>query len=1256
MKRKLLFGLVLALMGVVNSVSADELTVYDGTATNQYIPVYGYYADAYQKTEFIMPAEDLQAMNGASITGLKFYANSATASWGNAVFQIFVKEVDATQLTTFLGTEGATTVYTGSLSVSSSNMEITFSNEYTYNGGNLLIGIFETTKGAYQSISFYGTSQDGQTAWRGYSSTSLDAVTGSAQYFLPKMTFTYDLAVSGPGLKVKNYQNGDTFSFGMVNPGTAKTITLVNPGTEDITVNIATTGGFTANMTTATIAANKGEQVVTITAPETTSNGTITITPTVDDVDAIVLNLNCVVKDPNKVFVDFSDNVLPEGWETKGIGSYTTGDYASTYAWDFSNGYALYKSSSSSAGYLDYYYNSLVSPLMKFTEGETMLFKVKKEVSYSSYLGYVRVDYTVDGSTWTPAATFADADLTNEWTEKEATLPATAKQIRFVAAGVAIDDIYGGEYSTAPVMKVTASDYGFGMVNAEATTTFTIQNTGKSALTDITVESSDANFTIENAPASVDVDETATVTVKMSAANTGMHEGVITVSAPEQATVTFNVSGYVMDETLFTETFDGNALPAGWTTTGWTFANGEASGIYSSTRKQLITPALVVEAGEKMAVEVMKTRNSGCAMDIYVSKNGGDFAKHMTIADADLVNGTYNVFFIEGLEAGSYQIRFDANDNKINAVNGFHLDQNAPMVEMVSTEAAAFGKLTAAPEAKTYTVKNVGTGTLTVNIASDSEDFIVAPETLEIQGGESADFTITFNYVEGNYGTFAGNITVTPTYDESAKVTIAASARTVDPSVWEEDFENGDIPLGWDAANFAVGTKSYTTNPNTTLVAYVSSRPGTLVTPRLEAKAGDVLNWEAYCSWYDEGFKVEYSVDEKATWQVAQLEGLTMSTASSYENVYRPIENGYTNNERGVKLDMAFKAPADGIYYIRLTGTWGDCGVDNFYGFKLALKEHDANISEVNIRSTFTQYADHQVSVTVKELMGKEEEMTAKFFIDGTQYGEAVTETVPAGGEKEFVIAVRLNEVISGNAYFVVSNDNIELTSEAVAITTNPAIVLDETVAPESLPTGYQDKVAVKYTAKQGWNTICLPFALTDEDLTALFGEGWKAYEFCSYNNGELGFRLASRRYAGYPYIVYCESVPTIEEPGYLVTYVSFSSEKSDQYGGAIFQGTFSPIAAPDMEGIYGVTPDGRIMKGSANASMKGYRAYFDLPTDAGTSKLVITVDGETVATGIDAMEMLNELNGDIYDLQGRKVNHAQKGVFIQNGKKVLVK
>ena len=35
---------------------------------------------------------------------------------------------------------------------------------------------------------------------------------------------------------------------------------------------------------------------------------------------------------------------------------------------------------------------------------------------------------------------------------------------------------------------------------------------------------------------------------------------------------------------------------------------------------------------------------------------------------------------------------------------------------------------------------------------------------------------------------------------------------------------------------------------------------------------------------------------------------------------------------------------------------------------------------------------------------------------------------------------------------------------------------------------------------------------------------------------------------------------------------------------------------------------------------------------------------------------MLNELNGNVYDLQGRKVNSAKKGIFIQNGKKIVVK
>lgn len=1258
-KMKFYFALALALLGIGSVANADELTVYDGTTTNAEVPFYGLYVDDnYQKCEYIIPASALSGINGAEIKGLKFYT-SINNDWGGT-FQVFLKEVDNTTLTGFTGTDGATIVYEGGMSSTNNTITIEFNTPITYNGKNLLVGVYETVKGSYKSNNFTGTTVSSGVTWAG-KGTAFASITGTARSFAPKTTFTYEEAVvEGPGLKVKDYKDGDTMSFGMVDAGTTKTITLVNPGTKDITVNIATTGGFTADKTSATIAANKGEQVVTITAPDATANGTITITPTVDGVDPITINLSCVIKDPNKFFVDFNDNKKPDEWEAIGIGSYTTS--STMYAWNYENGYAWYKYSASTTGNLGYYYLSLVSPLVKFAEGEKLLFKVKKDVAYSSYIGYLRVDYSTDGTTWNTVegGTFNDADLSSYWAEKEVTIPATTKKIRFVAAGIALDDIYGGEYSTAPVMNVTAADVSFGMVNAEATATFTIKNEGKSDLTGIEVTSTDPNFTFEGVPASVAVGETATVTVKMSAANKGMHEGTVTVAAPEQESKTFNVSGYVMDTELFTETFDGNALPDGWTMESgstytdykWTFANGAATG--SNKNARLITPALTIAEGEKMAIEIKKYNTWACTLPIYISKDGGEFTLFKTIANTEL-SDSYKVFFIDGLAAGNYKIRFDGDGIVMNAINGFHLNMNAPLMEMVSTEAAAFGKVTA-NASKTYTVKNVGTGQLTVNIASDNEAFTVEPAQLVITD-EPKDFTVTFNYTEGNYGNFTANITVTPTYNEVAKVTIAASAKAMDPNAWDEDFEGGVMPIGWEANGFSVGTYGgWGTSTNTTNYAYGSSNGSTLITPRLEAKAGDVLTWEADCDYADEGIKVEYSVDDKATWTVLDIEGLNKSTASGKEDFYLPNVNGYTT---GAALPMSFTAPADGYYYLRFTSSYNREGVDNFNGFKLSMKEHDAGISAITIYETFNQYVERSVSVTVKENVGKDETLTAQFFIDDTQYGEDVTETVTALGEKQFTVKVTLDEIISGDAYFKVFNDNINLVSEKVAITTNPAIVLDETVAPEDLPTsGSQSVVVVKYTAKKGWNTICVPFKISDADLEAIFGEGYKVYDFKSYKDGELGFQEvnALNRVAGYPYIVYSENPATIKEPGYILTYVEFRSVNYDEYNGARFQGTFAPMPAGTMKGKYGVTPTGKIQKGGANAWMKGYRAYFELPEDVNPSKLAITIDGQTIATGIDAVEMLNELNGNVYDLQGRKVNSAKKGIFIQNGKKIVVK
>ena len=56
----------------------------------------------------------------------------------------------------------------------------------------------------------------------------------------------------------------------------------------------------------------------------------------------------------------------------------------------------------------------------------------------------------------------------------------------------------------------------------------------------------------------------------------------------------------------------------------------------------------------------------------------------------------------------------------------------------------------------------------------------------------------------------------------------------------------------------------------------------------------------------------------------------------------------------------------------------------------------------------------------------------------------------------------------------------------------------------------------------------------------------------------------------------------------------------------------------------------------------------------AGANSRVLKIDSE--ATGITTTNYTNFTNGDWYNLQGRKVNKAVKGVYIMNGRKVVVK
>ena len=176
----------------------DELTVHDGAATNGYVPVYGFYADAYLKSEMVYPADELADMTSGTINSMKFYATQASVAWGSANFQVFMTEVADPTIAAFVGPDNATIVYEGPLSISNSEMEVLFTTPYNYNGGNLLVGFYNTVTGSYVTSTWNGESVTGASV-QGYSYTSLASITPTQRNFLPKTTFSY-LAGGGGGV------------------------------------------------------------------------------------------------------------------------------------------------------------------------------------------------------------------------------------------------------------------------------------------------------------------------------------------------------------------------------------------------------------------------------------------------------------------------------------------------------------------------------------------------------------------------------------------------------------------------------------------------------------------------------------------------------------------------------------------------------------------------------------------------------------------------------------------------------------------------------------------------------------------------------------------------------------------------------------------------------------------------------------------------------------------------------------------------
>ena len=221
------------------------------------------------------------------------------------------------------------------------------------------------------------------------------------------------------------------------------------------------------------------------------------------------------------------------------------------------------------------------------------------------------------------------------------------------------------------------------------------------------------------------------------------------------------------------------------------------------------------------------------------------------------------------------------------------------------------------------------------------------------------------------------------------------------------------------------------------------------------------------------------------------------------------------------------------------------------------------------------------------------------------------------------------------------------------------------------------------------WNTLCLPF---DFDITGSVldktGMTLKELDTETADNGHLtgldgstlylNFKSADKQIkAGKPYIIKWtkpnnyNSSKDITDPVFGAVTIDNSSPESvtSADGNVTFAGQYSPFsivesgATGDNQGnineILLLAAGNKLGYSQTPRTLHCFRCHFYVPTNGSAAARSFVVDfGEGEET--TALTLVNSekrtVNSDIYDLQGRRIAQPTKGLYIVNGRKVVVR
>ena len=329
---------------------------------------------------------------------------------------------------------------------------------------------------------------------------------------------------------------------------------------------------------------------------------------------------------------------------------------------------------------------------------------------------------------------------------------------------------------------------------------------------------------------------------------------------------------------------------------------------------------------------------------------------------------------------------------------------------------------------------------------------------------------------------------------------------------------------------------------------------------------------------------------------------------------------------------------------------------------------HGTNAAFAAVSSNKYTYRLYQnCTTTISTKIGK---ITKIEFVKGDK---PITNLKYNGKDGAFTADTKYDLCWVGSAKEVVftNTDQARATNIIVTVEVPKAknYTLDETKTDNVIETYENANITLQRTlSKDYWNTFCVPFALDAEQVTQYFGEGTqlRTYEG-NCNNNIVYFATVDNIEAGKPYIMKPGNAivqnPTFEG-------VSMVATGLDENGNPQAVGDASTV---QMKGIYNQillkTDRTELFLGDNDLfyypiedidarTIGGLRAYFIVPQGTDIKKLRANLDG--TPTSLDTIFDNEESNAPVYNLQGQCVGNSlralKSGIYIQNGKKVVVK